>query len=128
MDKKRILLVDDEPGFAKVLKVYLEHHGTYEVRAETDGTHCLAIAREFRPNLILLDLIMPHIDGSTLASEFGTDEYLKEIPIVFLTAAVADEEVDSLEGMFCGHPLISKSRPLNELVEWIGQHLKGLPG
>ena len=68
MEKKRILIVDDEPTFTKMVKLNLEQTGDFEVREEHRATAALATAREFKPHLVLLDVIMPSMDGGDLAS------------------------------------------------------------
>ncbi len=119
MTKKRILLVDDEPGFTRVLKLYLEKTGTYEVRDENRGEMALAAAKKFKPDLILLDIVIPDMDGGEIASNIIADETLKNTPIVFLIAAAAKNE----EGMISGRPFIAKSANAEEAVQCIEKNL-----
>jgi len=119
MGKKRILLVDDEPSFTRVLKLCLEKTGSYEVREENRGTMAMATARQFKPDLILLDVVMPDIDGGEIASGIMADENLKDIPIVFLTAAVAKDE----EGVISGHPFLAKPINTEEVIKRIEKSL-----
>ena len=65
--KKRILLVDDEPAFTRLMKLNLECNSAYEVKVENDGGKALAAARAYRPDLIFLDVIMPDVDGGQVA-------------------------------------------------------------
>lgn len=92
MDKKRILIVDNEPSFTRLLKLNLEGTGDYLVREENRGTQGLAVAREFAPDLILLDIIMPDINGGEVASQLKADPQLKDTPVIFLTAAISHEQ------------------------------------
>jgi len=92
-EKKRILVVDDEPGITRLLILNLEQTGDYEVATENISKAPLAAAEEFQPDLLLLDVVMPGLDGGNLASQLQTSPKLKGMPIVFLTAAVAREEV-----------------------------------
>jgi len=119
MGKKRILLVDDEPSFTRVLKLCLEKTGSYEVREENRGTMAMATARQFKPDLILLDVVMPDIDGGEIASGIMADENLKDTPIVFLTAAVAKDE----EGVISGHPFLAKPVDTEEVIKRIEKSL-----
>lgn len=119
MAKKRILLIDDEASFTRMLKLNLEKTGGYEVREENRGTRGLAAAREFQPDLILLDVIMPDVDGGDVAAQIKTDQNLKNTPIVFLTAVVTKKE----EGMVGGHPFIAKPVDAEEVVECIEKQL-----
>ena len=62
MKKKRIFVVDDEPGFTRLLKLTLERTGNYTVLEQNDGTQAWLTAREFKPDIIFLDIVMPKID------------------------------------------------------------------
>ncbi|MCH7570164.1 MAG: response regulator [Deltaproteobacteria bacterium] len=119
MGKKRILLIDDEPSFTNVLKLNLEETGAYEVRTENRGKQGLVTARQFKPDLILLDVIMPGMDGGDVASEIQTDENLKNIPIVFLTAVAKKKE----EGIIGGRPFIAKPVTVEEVIACIEKSL-----
>jgi CheY-like chemotaxis protein len=85
MNKRRILIVDDEPAFIRLLKLNLERSGRYVVREENDSTRAYAAAVEFKPDLILLDMIMPSLHGTEVAFQIRSSE-LRHTPIVFLTA------------------------------------------
>src|ERR1035441_8695941 len=90
--KKRILVVDDEPEITLMLKLNLEQTGRYEVRTENLGRRAIEAAREFRPDLILLDVMMPDMLGSEIAAQLEADPKLRAIKFVFLTAMVSKEE------------------------------------
>src|SRR5712664_1679587 len=92
MEKKRVLIIDDEPSFTRMVRLNLEKTGQFEVREENKATSALAAAREFKPDLILLDVIMPSMDGGDVASQIQNDRILKGTPIVFLTATVSNRE------------------------------------
>ncbi len=119
MTKKKILVIDDEPSFTRVLKLYLEKTGTYEVRDENRGKMALATAKQFKPDLILLDIVMPDMDGGEIASNIIEDEALKDTPIVFLTAAVAKDEA----GMISGRPFMAKPVNAEEVIQCIEKNL-----
>src|SRR3954468_681927 len=88
----KILIVDDETTITRLLKLNLEQTGAYVVRCENLATKALAAAREFKPDLILLDVIMPTMDGGDVASQLRSDRHLKGTPLVFLTATVSRRE------------------------------------
>ena len=111
MTKKRILIVDDEPSITQLLRLNLEKSGQYTVRAENVAERVIGALAEFKPDLILLDVMMPGMDGGALAEKIQADRNFKHLPIVFLTAAVKQEEVDARDGMIGGFPYIAK--PLN---------------
>ncbi len=122
MHKKRILIIDDEENFTKLMKLNLEQTKQYEVRVENKGAKGLETAQLFNPDLILLDIIMPDLEGSEVASQIKNDEKTKDIPIVFLTAAVKKEEVNSSGGIIGGNPFIAKPVSTQELIDCIEKY------
>ena len=121
--RKKILIVDDEMTFGQLIKLNLEETEQYEVRVEIQGARAIVTARDFRPDLILLDIVMPDIDGGELAHHIKADKLLKDIPIIFLTALVQDKEVDSKEGMIGGYPFIAKPVNTEELISCIKENI-----
>jgi CheY-like chemotaxis protein len=121
-EKRRILVIDDEPSFTRLLKVNLERQGSYEVRAENNGAKVLQVALEFRPNLIFLDVMMPEKDGGEIAAEFEKHESLKKIPIVFLTAAVSKEEAGTDGKLIAGRAFLAKPVTLADVTKCIEKH------
>ena len=118
--KKRVFVVDDESGFTHLLKLTLEKTGRFIVQEENDGTKAWLAAREFKPDIIFLDVVMPKIDGGDVAKQITTDPLLEHVPIIFLTAIVSEKEGGNLIG---GFPFISKPVSLQALVDCIDQHL-----
>jgi CheY-like chemotaxis protein len=86
--QKRILLVDDETDIREVAKLSLEAVGGHEVVTAGSGRQGLAMAAEVRPDAILLDVMMPDLDGPSTLALLRQDEALREIPVVLLTAKV----------------------------------------
>jgi len=111
MSKKRILIVDDEASITRLLRLNLEQTGRYEVREENLGAKAHDVAVEFRPDLILLDVMMPDMDGGDVAASLKENPALRKIPVVFLTAAVKKEELGAPDGKIGGRTYIAK--PLN---------------
>ena len=124
MAKKRILLVDDEKSLTSLLKLNLEEIGNYEVRVENWPEDALAAAREFKPDLVLLDIIMPRMPGGNVAALIDNDPQLKGTPIVFLTAAVRKHQVEENEGIICDHPCLAKPASMEEIVAMIEKHAR----
>ena len=124
MSKKRILVVDDEPSITRLLKLNLEQTGKYEVREENFGAQAYDAAREFRPDLVLLDVMMPDMEGSDVAASLKEDPSLRKTPVVFLTAAVKKNEVASHRGHLGGLPFIAKPVELGQLVACIEKELR----
>lgn len=120
MKKIRILVIDDEAGFTRLLKLVLPH---YDIREENDPQRAFETARAFRPDLILLDVIMPRVDGGTVAASFRENPLLKHIPIVFLTAVVSHAEAGAYEKNIGGFPFLSKPVSPEVLERCIEEHL-----
>ncbi len=87
-DKKRILVVDDEPDFASIVQENLKKEG-FEVEVAYDGVEGLEKVKANPPDAIVLDVMMPEMDGYEMCAELKSDEQYQSIPIVLLTA-VAD--------------------------------------
>ena len=112
-------------AFTRLLKLNLERAGRYTVCAEHQGSRALATAKAFHPDAILLDLIMPEISGEEIAAQFQSDEQLKQVPIVFLTALLSRDEVPALgDGRIGGHQFLAKPVRVDEVVACLEQ----LPG
>lgn len=122
-DKKRILVVDDQAQNTQLLKLYLEQTNDYVVKEENDPRAAQSAAEEFEPDLILLDVMMPDVDGGDLAARFKASPKLKTVPIVFLTAAVTKEEVKAGGGLIGGFPFLAKPIVLTEVLTCLQQHL-----
>lgn len=117
--KKRILLVDDEPAFTRLMKLNLECNGAYEVKVENDGAKALAVARSYRPDIVFLDVIMPDVDGGQVASEIRSDPTLKQVPIVFLTAIVSKNEVIEQGDVIGGQTFLAKPVTVADMLRTI---------
>ncbi len=119
MPKKRILVVDDEVGFTKMLSLALSE---YEVAVENDPTRALEGALQFRPDLILLDMVMPTLDGGDVALQIRGTPELAHVPIVFLTAIVSESALGpgSLIG---GFPFLAKPIAVKRLREALAEQL-----
>jgi DNA-binding response OmpR family regulator len=83
--KKKILLVEDEPDFRLALRIRLEAHGN-EVIEAADGATGLDLARTLKPDLIILDVMLPKMEGYKVARLLKFDEKYRKIPIIMLTA------------------------------------------
>ncbi len=119
MNKKRILIVDDEISFTRLLKLNLEQTNDYAVRVENRAEDALTTAREFRPDLVLLDIMMPRMFGGDIATRLRADANLKTTPIVFFTAAVSKTRVKEHDGVISGFPFLAKPASVEEVIEQI---------
>ncbi len=123
MAKKKILVVDDAAILTRMLRRNLEATGKYEVREENSGAHAYETAREFQPDMIILDVMMPDMDGGDVAAKIQGDENLKHIPIVFLTAILKKEESESTGSDIGGRTFLAKPVKVDDLIECIENHL-----
>jgi CheY-like chemotaxis protein len=94
-----VLIVDDEKAIRLVCRINLRSAG-FETLEASDGEAALALARAERPDLILLDIMLPAVDGWRVAEELGASEATREIPIVFLSARA--EPADAHRGHALG--------------------------
>lgn len=86
MSQKHILLVDDEPDIREVVSLSLEAIGGWRVSSATSGHQGIALARSERPDAILLDVMMPDIDGPATFERLQRDPQTRDIPVILLTA------------------------------------------
>jgi CheY-like chemotaxis protein len=124
---RRILIVDDEIGSARLLKANLELTGRYQVHVEHRPERAVEVAREFKPHLFLLDVIMPNLSGPQLASMLQGDPGLSAIPIVFLTAAPTSLLPHGADPILQGRPCISKPVCMEEILQSLEQILPPVP-
>ena len=122
-EKKRILVVDDRVSDTRFVKLFLESTNDYVVTEENDAEAAISSAEEFQPDLILLDVMMPGIDGGELSARFRENPKLRSVPIVFLTAAVTKREVELGGGLVGGAPFLAKPITLPEMVACLKRHL-----
>lgn len=123
MEKLRILLIDDEPSFTRMLKLNLERTGSYKVHCENTGAFGLTAAKDFLPDLIFLDVIMPDVDGGEVASRIRAEAKLKDTPIVFLTAGVSKETTRTKGAVIGGQVFLAKPVSVEEVIRCIEKQL-----
>ena len=116
---KKILIIDDEEDFCFFLKQNLEAIGSFEVFTSPDGEQGLELAKKIAPDLILLDIMMPGMDGSDVAAELKRDRRTENIPAIFLTAIVKEMEIKSSEGFIAGWHYIAKPVEIVKLLALI---------
>ncbi len=121
-EKRRILLVDNDRESTHVVKILLERTGRYLVLEQNDATKAHQSARNFRPDVILLDIVMPETDGGEVAAQIQADPELQRTPIIFLTALVTKAEAKT--GLrIQGHPFLAKPISIPELIKGIEENL-----
>ncbi|MFC1498788.1 response regulator transcription factor [Verrucomicrobiota bacterium] len=120
-DKKKILLVEDEPEFRQGVRMRLEANG-YEVIEAEDGAVGLETARNQSPDLVILDLMLPKMEGYQVARLLKFDEKHRKIPIIMLTARSQQDDKDT--GLAVGaNAYMTKPFKADELLETISRLL-----
>ncbi len=124
--RKNILIVEDEKDIIEVLRYYLEKEN-YRIHVAQDGFNALEIASKIVPNLILLDLMLPRLDGIETCRRLKADERLRDIPVIMVTAKA--EEADKIKGLEIGaDDYVTKPFSAKELVARVKAHLRRREG
>jgi DNA-binding response OmpR family regulator len=123
MKRKRILIVDDEIGATRMLKANLELMDRYEVQVENRPEHAVPVARRFRPDAVLLDIVMPSMSGTAIAKELLGDPDLKSVPIAFLTAADKGLLPPDAAAALDSVPRIEKPATLKKILRFLEANL-----
>jgi CheY-like chemotaxis protein len=124
MRKNKILVIDDNLNATRIVKLSLERTGSFEVKELNDPAQGLAVAREFQPDLILLDVCMPDIEGSEVAVKITSDPDFAATPVVFLTSIVTPREAGKTGSITVGrHEYIAKPARTQTIVACVQKHL-----
>jgi CheY-like chemotaxis protein len=121
MDKKKILIADDEPTIRLTVARMLDKD--YTVLEATNGEEAVDIAKEQKPDLILMDLMMPKMDGYTACSEIKADQATKGIPVIILTA-VSHELNKKFATEMGAVGYLTKPFSSEELFDTVGKFVK----
>jgi two-component system alkaline phosphatase synthesis response regulator PhoP len=122
MDQKKILVVDDEVDLVETIRFPLEAEG-FNVLVAYNGEDALNMARTENPDLILLDIMLPKLDGYKVCRLLKFDERFRNIPIIMLTARA--QEKDRIIGMETGaNEYITKPFDMDKLLEKVKAYLK----
>ena len=113
---KTILIADDEPEQVATLQALLSERG-YKVLAATSGEQALMKAVNFKPDLVILDIMMPKMDGTEVAMLLKNDVRTQRIPIIFVTAVIAPEDQINVSGN--PNQIFAKPVKLHELLNAI---------
>jgi DNA-binding response OmpR family regulator len=120
---KTILFVEDEPNLQKTVGQFLEGEG-YEIKGALDGEAGLALAKEFKPDLILLDLILPKKDGFEVLKELKKDKTTEHIPVIILTNLEGSADVEKALSLGATTYLVKANYELDEVVKKIKEIIK----
>ncbi|MGF0117101.1 response regulator [Promicromonospora sp. Marseille-Q5078] len=121
---RRVVVIDDDPSIREVAALALSAVGGHEVHTAGDGAEGLEVARRVRPDAVLLDVMMPVLDGPTVLARMREVESLREVPVVFLTAKVGAQDISRLDGLGAVTVItkpfdpLSLSRQLADALGW----------
>ena len=121
-DKKKVLIVDDEPAVRQLVRRILSKY--YAVLEAEDGAEAVDMARSQKPDIILMDILMPRMDGLTACYAIKTDQTTKEIPLVMLTAIGYDLNRKLSKDIMGAEGYITKPFSSQILLEAIRQLLQ----
>lgn len=119
----RILFIEDETALQKTLSGALKESG-YDVESAYDGEAGLALAKKSKPNLVLLDLILPKMDGFSVLEALKKDDATKNIPVIVLTNLESVEDVERVIGLGATTYLVKANYDLGDIIEKIKEVLK----
>ena len=124
---KRILVVDNEPAATRMVRLALERYPVFEVCEVNDPRGALTAARLFKPDLVLLDIEMPVMDGSEVARQLRGDEGTQNTPVIFMTSLVTEQEA-ACRIFAGGSRVLAKPVTMAKLVRCVGDILNTLVG
>lgn len=119
---KKILFVEDEPALHKTLGEFLKQEG-YEVKDAMDGEQGLKMAKEEKPDLVLLDLVLPKLHGFEVLKAMKEDPETEDIPVIVLTNLEATADIEKALEMGATTYLVKATYALEEVVEKIKKAL-----
>jgi len=114
--KTKILIIDDGVDFAELAKGYLEDTGEFDVCLETQAKEGISQARRFQPDLILVDIVMPEIEGPEIVRQLKEDPELSKIKVAYFSSLISSRE-DASRRRLGNLPFVKKPSSSKELVE-----------
>ena len=123
MSQKKILIIDDEKDFCTLVRKNLEQTGGFQVDMAVTAPDGLSMAKEIKPDLVLLDIMMPDMEGTELAAKLKADPTTADIPIIFLTAAAQKGDISSGEIEISGYPFLAKPVTTEQIIASINEAL-----
>jgi len=118
----KILIVEDEEILAKVLEEKFENSG-FKVAIASDGESVLSTAKKFNPDIMLLDIILPKLDGIEVLTRLKEDEDLKNIPVIMLSNLNDDEKIKQALSLGAVDYMTKIQHPINEVIEKVNRYI-----
>ena len=123
MSGRKILIIDDEEKFCRAIKKALELKTDFQVLTATEGVEGVRLAKIQKPDVILLDVMMPGMFGTDVAEKLSDDPSTSSIPIIFVTAIIKQEEIAVKNYIAGGHSFIAKPVIIDEVIKKINEVL-----
>jgi DNA-binding response OmpR family regulator len=118
----KILIVEDEEILAKVLAEKFENND-FKISIASDGEAVLPMAKKFKPDIILLDIILPKLDGIEVLSQLKQDEDLKNIPVIMLSNLNDDEKIKEALSLGAVDYMTKIQHPINEVIDKVNRYI-----
>ena len=118
----KILIVEDEQTLANVVKEEFKEKG-YEIKIARDGDEALTLARNFQPNIMLLDLVLPKKGGLDVLAELKADESLKAIPVIVLSNFAEDDSIKKAIALGAEDYFVKTQHSIYEVIEKVQKHM-----
>ena len=125
--ENKILIVDNDPEITDLIKIALETMGRFRVHTENDPACAVSAAKDFAPDLIIMDIKMPDLDGADVAIRLQAEPSLSQTPIVFLTGTVTVPQIVTHGHKPGGLRFLPKTMPLESMIAVLREILRGTP-
>jgi CheY-like chemotaxis protein len=113
----KVLVIDDDEAVLDFLRLKLARD--FAVATLTDARKAVETATAQRPDVVLCDIDMPHMNGAEVAAAFGKNPVLAKVPLIFLTGVLSPSEMAGMGGVVSGHRSIAKRAPVAEIIAGI---------
>jgi len=124
MSRKKVLIVDDDVLLSRTIKDGLEASGPYDVHVVNNPLHAKRMALQLRPDIMILDVVMPGKDGGTVAAEMRDEPKLAHTPFLFLTSIIGKNEASAHGGVIGDETVLAKPISIDELTEQLERLLR----
>ncbi|HEY5588318.1 MAG TPA: response regulator [Candidatus Paceibacterota bacterium] len=118
----KILIVEDEEILGKVLEEKFENND-FKVSIAKDGESVLTMAKKFNPDIILLDIILPKLDGLEVLAKLKSDEDLKDIPVIMLSNLNEDDKIKQALSLGAVDYMTKIQHPINEVIDKVNRYI-----
>ena len=122
LSKKTILVAEDDPFYSNIYKFKLNKEG-YTVFTATNGDEAIKLAKEHKPDLVLLDLIMPIKDGFETLRELKQDPLLKDVRVIVISNLGQDEDITRTKSMGAQDYLVKANMSIQEMMDKVKSYL-----